>query len=51
MRVYLRLLHNRRYRLLWGGDVLSNLGDGASWVALAWTAYELRGTAGAVGDS
>jgi MFS family permease len=47
--VYIRLLRNRRYRLLWGGDTLSNLGDGASWVALAWTGYELRGTAGAVG--
>jgi MFS family permease len=49
VRGYLRLLRNRRYRLLWAGDTLSSLGDGASWVALAWTAYELRGTAGAVG--
>jgi MFS family permease len=49
VRAYVRLLRNRRYRLLWGGDTLSNLGDGASWVALAWTAYELRGTAGVVG--
>jgi MFS family permease len=46
---YLRLLRNRRYRLLWAGDTLSGLGDGAAWVALAWTILELEGSAAAVG--
>ena len=49
MRVYLRLLRNRRYRLVWGGDALSILGDGAAWVALSWTAYQVNESATDVG--
>jgi MFS family permease len=41
VRVYLALLRNRRYRLVWGGATLSVVGDGAAWVALAWTAYRV----------
>lgn len=49
MRAYLGLLENRRFRLLWTGSTVSTLGDGAAWVALAWTVYELEASASAVG--
>jgi MFS family permease len=49
MGVYLALLRNRRYRLVWGGATLSIVGDGAAWVALAWTAYQVEGSASHVG--
>lgn len=49
MRVYATLLRNRRYRLVWGGATLSILGDGAAWVALAWTAYRVNESAADVG--
>ena len=49
MRGYARLLANGRFRRLWFGATVSEVGDAASWVALAWTVYELEGTASAVG--
>ena len=49
VRVYLRLLRNRRYRLVWAGATLSILGDGAAWVALSWTAYQINQSATDVG--
>ena len=49
MAPYIRLLRHRRYRLLWFGATLSTLGDGAAWVALAWTVLQLEGSASAVG--
>jgi MFS family permease len=49
VRVYVALLRNRRYRLVWGGATLSILGDGAAWVALAWTAYQVDESATDVG--
>lgn len=45
VRAYARLLRNRRYRLLWTGSAVSDIGDGASWIALAWTVYTLEGSA------
>lgn len=49
VRAYLRLLSNRRYRLVWSGSTVSILGDGAAWVALAWTAYQIHESAADVG--
>jgi MFS family permease len=49
VRGYASLLANRRFRLLWVGATLSEIGDAASWVALAWTVYELEASASAVG--
>ena len=45
---YLAVLRFRDYRLLWGGSVVSQLGDGATWIALAWLAVS-DGGAGALG--
>jgi MFS family permease len=47
--VYLALLRNRRYALVWGGSTLSIVGDGAAWVALAWTAYQVNESPSDVG--
>jgi MFS family permease len=49
VRAYVRLLRNRRYRLLWTGSAISDIGDGASWIALAWTVYSLEGSAADLG--
>jgi MFS family permease len=43
--VYRRLLRNRRFGLVWLGSTISTLGDGAAWVALAWTAYQVNESA------
>ena len=49
MRAYLRLLENRRYRLLWSGATVSEIGDGASWIALSWTVYTINGSTADLG--
>jgi MFS family permease len=49
VRVYVALLRNRRYRLVWAGATVSILGDGAAWVALSWTAYSVSESAADVG--
>ncbi|MGW7362019.1 MFS transporter [Streptomyces sp. NPDC054841] len=43
MRNYLEVLRNRDYRKLWIGAVISLLGDGATWTALAWIAVSTGG--------
>lgn len=47
MRVYLAALRNRDFRRLWIGALISLLGDGATWTALAWIAVT-RGGAGSL---
>jgi MFS family permease len=44
MRAYLAVLRIADYRKLWVGSLLSLLGDGASWTALAWLALTAGGT-------
>jgi MFS family permease len=41
---YLSVLRIADYRKLWVGSLLSLLGDGASWTALAWLALSAGGT-------
>lgn len=41
-------LHNRDFRLLWSGMCVSLLGDGVFMVALAWQAYALSDSPGAL---
>lgn len=43
MRVYLAALRNRDFRRLWIGALISLLGDGATWTALAWIAVTRGG--------
>jgi MFS family permease len=45
MRAYLSVLRIADYRKLWVGSLLSLLGDGATWTALAWLALTAGGTA------
>lgn len=46
---YLALLRRRDFALLWAGATLSILGDGLTWIALAWLVLELGGSAADVG--
>ncbi|KPI30367.1 MFS transporter [Streptomyces sp. NPDC048253] len=48
MRVYASVLRIPDYRKLWFGAVISLLGDGATWTALAWIAVSTGG-AGTLG--
>ncbi|MGW7383051.1 MFS transporter [Streptomyces sp. NPDC054794] len=43
MRTYMDVLRNGDYRKLWVGAVISLLGDGATWTALAWIAVSAGG--------
>ena len=45
MKAYLSVLRIADYRKLWFGSLLSLLGDGATWTALAWLALDQGGTA------
>jgi MFS family permease len=47
VRELISVLKNRDYRLLWSGSVVSLIGDGATWTALAWLAITI-GDAGSV---
>lgn len=47
MRELVKVLRNRDFRLLWTGSVVSLVGDGATWTALAWLAITV-GDAGSV---
>jgi MFS family permease len=47
VRELIQVLKNRDYRLLWSGSVVSLIGDGATWTALAWLAITI-GDAGSV---
>src|SRR5262249_26306374 len=40
---------SRDFRLLWGGQAISFVGDAAFVVALAWRVTELTGSAGSLG--
>jgi|GEM_PF-573031 len=44
MKAYLSVLRIADYRKLWAGSLLSLLGDGATWTALAWLALTNGGT-------
>lgn len=44
MNGYLSVLRIPDYRKLWSGSLLSLLGDGATWTALAWLALSAGGT-------
>jgi DHA3 family tetracycline resistance protein-like MFS transporter len=44
-----RALTNRSYALLWGGQVISRLGDSVYQVALAWWVLQETGSSAAVG--
>ena len=44
-------LRHRNYRLLWIGMLVSNSGDWMDQVALNWLAYQLTGSAVALGPA
>jgi len=44
----LEALRSRDFRLLWGGQTLSLIGDGAFLVALGWKTFSLTGDTGAL---
>jgi len=46
---FLRVLRNRNFALLWGGQAISQLGDAVFYIALVWLVVELTGSALAVG--
>jgi MFS family permease len=46
---YLQLLRQRDFALLWGGAMISSVGDGMSFVALLWLLLERGGTPADVG--
>lgn len=43
--IYLRLLHNRTFVLLWSGSTISMLGDALFTVAVMWVVYVRTGSA------
>ena len=47
---FARALRSRPYALLWSGQTISTLGDGAFTVALAWTVVLLTGSATALAE-
>jgi MFS family permease len=46
---FTRALHSRPFALLWSGQTISALGDGAFVTALSWQALQLTGSAMAMG--
>ena len=46
---FARALHSRSFALLWMGQTISALGDGAFVTALSWQALQLTGSAMAMG--
>lgn len=44
----LHALRSRDFRLLWGGQTVSLIGDGAFYVALGWKTLSLTGSAGSL---
>lgn len=46
---FARALRSRRFALLWGGQTISAVGDGAFFTALAWQVLLLTGSATAMG--
>ncbi len=46
---FARALHSRPFALLWTGQTISALGDGAFVTALSWAALQLTGSAMAMG--
>ena len=46
---FARALHSRSFALLWTGQTISALGDGAFVTALSWQALQLTGSAMAMG--
>ena len=46
---FARALRSRRFALLWSGQTISALGDGAFFTALAWQVLVLTGSGTAMG--
>jgi DHA3 family tetracycline resistance protein-like MFS transporter len=46
---FARALRSRRFALLWGGQTISAVGDGAFYTALAWQVLTLTGSGAAMG--
>lgn len=46
---FLRALQSRPFALLWIGQTISNIGDGAFFVALSWFVLQLTGSSTAIG--
>src|SRR5207248_5402675 len=46
---FMQALHSRSFALLWAGQTISALGDGAFVTALSWEALQLTGSATAMG--
>lgn len=46
---FARALRSRRFALLWSGQTISAIGDGAFFTALAWQVLALTGSAAAMG--
>src|SRR5512146_1211567 len=47
--IFARALRSRRFALLWSGQTISALGDGAFFTALAWQVLTLTGSGTAMG--
>ena len=48
---FLSILHNRNFALLWGGQAVSQIGDGLFYVAQIWLVLQLTGSALAMGTT
>ena len=48
---FLSILHNRNFALLWGGQAVSQVGDGLFYVAQIWLVLQLTGSALAMGTT
>ncbi|MGZ4112827.1 MAG: MFS transporter, partial [Tumebacillaceae bacterium] len=46
---YRELLRNREYRLLFSGQVLSQIGDAIYEIGIVWLVYQMSGSAAALG--